>query len=352
MEAVEHTTLVNLGGLVIGLVFGIVGRRSGFCLTRGLQRCFQAGDGGKLRTFALAVVTALVGSQLLASLGVIDLGRTHYLAPEFSWLLVPLGGVLFGYGMVMANGCGARAAVLLGGGNLRSFVVLTCLGVAAFMALTGVFAGWRLALAEATGLRLALGAGLHGWLASAGLPELLARWLMVLVLAIPLLVYVFSDQGYRHRRQEWAAGILVGLLVPAGWWVTGSLGADDFDPVPVVSLTFVAPIGDGIQYLMLASGTDLSFGVTVVAGVLLGSLATALVTGSFQLEGFPSPQRMLRAMGGGALMGIGGALALGCSIGQGITGLSTLALPSLLAASGIVVGALVGLRGPARLPAL
>lgn len=351
MEGWEHTALVNLGGLLIGLVFGGVGRWSGFCLTRGLQRSFLAGDGNKLRTFSLAVVTALVGTQALASTGVLDLGGAHYLAPEFSWLMVPLGGVLFGYGMVMANGCGARATVLLGGGNLRSFVVLTCLGVTAFMALTGVFAGWRLGLADATALRLPLGAGLHGWLATVGLPDLVARWIMVLVLAVPLLAYVMSDVGFRQRRGEWLAGIVIGLLVPAGWWVTGVLGADDFDPVPLASLTFVAPIGDGIQYLMLASGTDLSFGVTVVAGILLGSFVTALGTGTFQLEGFSSPQRMLRAMGGGALMGIGGALALGCSIGQGITGLSTLALPSVLAAAGIVVGALLALRGPARLPA-
>lgn len=351
LEALEHTTIVNLGGLLIGLLFGAVGQRSGFCLTRGLQRCFQAGDGRKLRSFVLAMVTALLGTQLLASFGLVDLSRSLYLGAEFSWLLVPLGGVLFGYGMVMANGCGARATVLLGSGNLRAFVVLTCLGVAAFMALTGVFAQWRLAVADLTSMRLALGAGLDAWLASAGLPGWLARWLMVTVLAVPLVAFVLADRRFfRQSRGDWLAGVLIGLLVPAGWWVTGYLGADDFDPVAVVSLTFVAPIGDSIQYLMLASGTDLGFGVTVVAGILLGSLASALLSGTFRLEGFSHPLRMLRYMGGGALMGIGGALALGCSIGQGITGLSTLALPSLFAAAGIVLGGFLALRGPTRLP--
>jgi uncharacterized protein len=141
-------------------------------------------------------------------------------------------------------------------------------------------------------------------------------------------------------------------LIPAGWFATGYLGADDFDPVPVASLTFVAPIGETIQYAMLSTGTALGFGVAVVFGVMLGALAASIASRTFSLEGFTSPGRMLRSMAGGIMMGIGGALALGCSIGQGLTGLSTLAIGPFLAAGGILVGAVLALRGPLKLPPL
>jgi uncharacterized protein len=151
-------------------------------------------------------------------------------------------------------------------------------------------------------------------------------------------------------RSPWqvAGALAVGLLVPGGWIVTGHFGADDFDPVRLESLTFVAPIGDAIQYLMLSTGTQLGFGVAVVGGVFLGSVVASLASRSFELRGFNTPGQMLRSIGGGTLMGAGGALAVGCSIGQGLTGFSTLALPSILAVAAIFAGAFIALRGPLR----
>src|SRR5438445_154888 len=145
-----------------------------------------------------------------------------------------------------------------------------------------------------------------------------------------------------------AAGLAVGLLVAAGWFATGYLGADDFNPTPVTSLTFIAPIADALQYVMLSTGSTLNFGIVTVFGVLAGSLVTALLTGRFRLEGYQSPRHMLRSGGGAALMGAGGVMAFGCSIGQGLTGVSTLALASLIAFAGILVGTAAGLRGALR----
>jgi hypothetical protein len=141
-------------------------------------------------------------------------------------------------------------------------------------------------------------------------------------------------------------------LIAAGWFATGFLGADDFNPAPVTSLTFVAPIADTLQYIMLSTGLTLNFGIVTVAGVFAGSLVTALATQRFHWEGYTSPRHMLRSIGGAALMGAGGAMALGCSVGQGLTGLSTLALASFVAVAGILLGSAAGLRGRLRVQPL
>lgn len=328
-HGMTHIELVLWAGVAIGLTFGACGQLTGFCLYRGLHERWSGQSGNKLAAFAAALAIALVGTQALDSAGVIGLGDSLYLMPTYSWLLMPLGGVLFGYGMAMANGCGARALVLLGRGNLRSLVVLLCLGVAAYMTLTGVLGPWRQTLVEATAISPAL----------LTVPEGTTR-LTVAGAAAALLGCFAARQARREGRYaDIAGGAIMGLLVVAGWFATGWLGSDDFEPVPVVSLTFVAPIGDTLQYAMIATGMDLRFGIAVVAGVVVGAFAAALLRRSCRLEGFESPRQMLRYMGGGMLMGVGGALAFGCSIGQGLTGLSTLSFSSLLSATGIVVGA-------------
>lgn len=334
----SHTEWVIIGGLLIGLVFGGVGQRSGFCLLSGLRTWWQQRDSRKLRAFALAAAVAIGGTQMLVAADAVSLAGSLYLQPEFSWLLLPLGGLLFGYGMVLANGCGARALVLFGSGNLRSFVVLACLAISASMTLSGLFASLRVWLNEWTVINHVSGADL-------GVPA----WMPGLVIAGALALFVLADSRFLASRRDWLSGLIIGALVPAGWLVTGRLGADDFEPVQLASLTFVAPIGDSLQYAMLSTGTRLDFGVAVVAGVLAGALISALASRSFELRGFSGPTGMLRSMAGGGLMGIGGVLALGCSIGQGLTGLSTLALGSLLALAGIIVGARLALRAPLRL---
>ena len=163
-----------------------------------------------------------------------------------------------------------------------------------------------------------------------------------------LIIFAFSHAPFRRSIGQIAAGVAVGLLIAAGWYATGHLGADDFNPVPVTSLTFIAPIADSLQYVMLSTGSTLNFGIATVGGVFAGSLVTALLTGRFELEGYRSPQHMLRSAGGAALMGTGGVMAFGCSIGQGLTGISTLALASFVAVAGILAGSALGLRGALR----
>ncbi len=343
--------VVLWAGLAIGLAFGICGQITGFCLKRGLAGWWVEGEGTKIRAFALAMAVAVLGAQWLDAAGLVELRGSLYMQPNLSIATLAFGGIVFGYGMVMANGCGARALVLLGSGNMRSFVVLVCLGLAAAATLTGLIAPLRTIAQAAANLPAPVSPpSLPMWLAWLGLDASLARWLVVLAISGGLAAFAFIHTPFRRDARAMASGLIVGLLVVAGWYATGVLGADDFDPAPLESLTFIAPVANSINYVMLATGIRPGFGVAVVGGVLAGSLLAALLTRTARLEGFTRPASILRYMGGGALMGIGGALALGCNIGQGLTGLSTLALGSFVAAGGILGGAWLALRGPLRLP--
>jgi uncharacterized protein len=344
----EPANIVVTAGLAIGLVYGSVGLLSGFCLMSGLRGWWAEGDGRLIRTYALALGVAIAASQLLAASGLVDLGKSIYLQPSFSAPLMFLGGVLFGYGMVLSNGCGARALVLLGRGNLRSFVVVIVLGIFAEMTLKGLIAPARIAALQVSQTTATL-TSVPSLLSAVGVGEIPARLLAASVMSVALIIFAFVHLPFRRSPGQIAAGLVVGILIVAGWFATGYLGVDDFNPTPVTSLTFIAPIADALQYVMLSTGSTLNFGIVTVFGVLAGSLLTALATGRFHWEGYTSPRHMLRSAGGAALMGAGGVMAYGCSIGQGLTGLSTLALASFVAVAGIFAGTAAGLRGALRI---
>jgi uncharacterized protein len=347
----SSANIVILAGLLIGLIYGAVGLLSGFCMMSSLRGWWAEGDGRLVRSFALAMGVAVTATQLLVAGGLVDLGKSIYLQPSFSAPLMFLGGLLFGYGMVLSNGCGSRALVLLGCGNLRSFVVVIVLGITAEMTLKGLIAPARIAMAGASQTTTAVNS-LPALLAGLGLGAAAARIFAASIVSAVLVVFAFMHPPFRKSPGQVAAGATIGFLVAAGWYATGYLGADDFNPAPVTSLTFVAPIADALQYVMLSTGSTLSFGIVTVFGVFAGSLVTALLTRRFHWEGYSSPRHMLRSAGGAALMGAGGVCALGCSIGQGLTGFSTLALASFVAVAGILLGTAAGLRGALRVQPL
>lgn len=319
----NHRLLVLWSTALLGLSFGALAQWSRFCLLRGLNEAWQNQGTQKLRLFVLALVTALLGSQLLVWLNWIDFQASIYVQSSPALPLLFLGGLVFGYGMALANACGARSLVLLGSGNLRSLVTLLCLALGAGITLSGLLAPLRLHLEDLSRVELPF----------AQLPQ----WLTLPLVAL-LLTWVLRSAEFRRSPQKLVAGSLIGLLIPAGWWITGYLGADDFDPVRLASLTFVAPVAEAQQYLQLSTGTRLSFGIVLVGSVLAGALVRALVSKQWVWQGFESTGQMQRSILGGLLMGVGGVLALGCSIGQGLTGLSTLSLTSLVAFAGIVLG--------------
>jgi uncharacterized protein len=343
----DAANIVVLSGLLIGLIYGAVALLSGFCLMSSLRGWWAEGDSRLVRTYALAIGVAIAATQLLATRGLVDLNKSIYLQPSFSAPLMFFGGLLFGYGMVLSNGCGSRALVLLGRGNLRSFVVVIVLGIFAEMTLKGLIAPARIAMVQLSQFAPKI-ISLPALLSAVGITESFARTLSASVIAGALIIFAFAHAPFQRAWGQMAAGFAIGLLVAAGWYATGFLGADDFNPTPVASLTFIAPIADSLQYVMLSTGSTLNFGIATVGGVFAGSLVTALATGRFHWEGYQSPRHMLRSAGGAALMGSGGVMAFGCSIGQGLTGLSTLALASFVAVAGILAGTAIGLRGALR----
>ena len=335
MMAVSATLALGLG---LGATFGAAARVGRFCLLRGVAGLRAGGDPSALRAFALAMLVALLATQALNLTGGTDLEAAMQIRATNPWPSMAAGGVIFGLGMVLANACGARSLVLLGGGNLRALLVLLCLGLAAQATLTGVLAPMRMA-AQQTGT----GSGttsLPQMLQMAGLSGSSA---LALSIAVPALVLgCFAWPLLRRSRTEALAALVIGLTIAGGWWASFAID-DPFDPRPLVSLSFVGPLGDGLLWLMLATGRQVSFAVAVVAGTLLGAFAAALATGSFRTESFGSAPQVLRAIAGGVLMGFGGVLALGCSIGQGLSGFSTLSPGSLVALAGILAGIRVGL---------
>lgn len=345
MENLEPRDWLLLGALGIGLVFGIVGRLSGFCVRSAILETADRRAGARLASVLTALSVAVIGTQGLAWAGIVDLGESIYLSQTLAWGSLLLGGIVFGVGMVLTRGCGARHLVLAAGGNMRSWMVLLTLGLAAYATLRGLlalprtwFEGIASLAVEADDQSVAtLLAGDSGQ-TSVATAALVATLVMVTVVVV--------RRAARKVGIGWpvAAGIAIGLLIPVSWYVTGVLGFDEFEPVRLESLTFTAPVGNAIQYLLTFTGAQADFGIVVIAGVLLGAFAAACGSRTLRADAFDGPGHLGRYLLGGALMGFGGVLALGCTIGAGLSGLSTLSFGSLLASTGIVTGAVLAHR--------
>lgn len=329
-------------GFLLGGGFGVAARLGRFCLLRGLRQRL-AGDAAApaLRAFALALATAIGTTQWLVGTQELDLSQAVLLRTEFAAGGLLIGGMLFGLGMSMARSCGARALVLLAGGNLRALVVLLGLGLAAQASLTGVLVPLRkwLQLGQVN----IESASIPAYLASQGLDASLALLLGAGLPVIGLVFYSLRSGLLRRAPVEAAMAVLIGALVTLGWWITTHVGMDEFDPVPPTSLSFIGPVAESLLYVQVAVGRAFSLGPAIVCGTLVGAWIATLITRNFKLEGFEAPRQLLACLAGGLLMGFGGVLAVGCSIGQGLSGLSTLSIASLPAVCGIIIGTSIGL---------
>ncbi len=355
------TTVAGLG-FALAFVIGAISAKTHFCTLGAVADIVNMGDYTRLRMWVLAMALAILGAQGLYAAGVIDLSKAFYVRPNITWLSYVVGGAMFGVGMVLASGCGSRTLVRIGGGNLKSIVVFAFLAIAAYMTMKGLFGVWRSNTLDTVAIDLAahkiatqeLGALLAPLL---NVSVKTAQLAMAAIIAIPMLVFVLRDRDFRGSVDAWLGGLGYGLAVVAGWVITAHLGfAENPDTLEMVffgtnsrtaeSLTFVAPYGYSLELLMLWSDKSLlvTFGIATTLGMILGSLCYCLATRKFRWEGFASIDDTRNHLIGAVLMGVGGVTAMGCTIGQGVSGLSTLAVGSFIALASMIVSCFFTLK--------
>ncbi len=348
----EYTNIhfVAAAGFALAMVLGAVMNRTNFCTMGAVSDWVNMGLNGRFAAWVLAMGIAVAGAQLLELLGLVDLQGTIYRTTNFAWLGYVIGGGLFGIGMTLAGGCGQRSLVRLGSGNLKSLVVVLILGVTAYATLRGILGLLRVNTVDPVAIDLSArdleGQGMATMLGSlTGMSaDGALRWVIAAVFALLLIGWALRQPALRHSVDNLLGGIVTGLCVVGAWAITGIYGVDDFDPVPVESLTFIAPTGNTINYAMTFTGATINFGVAVVLGMIVGSFLYALLSRSFRLETFSDRSDMCNHLIGAVLMGFGGVLAMGCTIGQGVSGISTLAVGSFVAVFSIIAGCALTLK--------
>jgi len=352
------STTLLWGAFALAAIFGALAQRTHFCTMGAIADVVNIGDWTRMRMWVLAIATAIVGFNGMVGAGWIEARHSIYAGPRLLWLSTLTGGLLFGFGMVLASGCGSKSLVRLGGGNLKALVVLVVLAISGFATLRGLTAVARVATVDAVAVQLPVGQDL---------PTLLAGWsgaavpqvALALGLAIGLALVAWVLRKPEGRTAEvWIGGVGIGAVVVGLWWLSGRLGHVLEHPLTLEetflatnsrrmeALSMAAPVGYALDWLLYFSDASkvLTMGIVSVGGVLAGAAAAALASRSFHWEGFGNAEDLANHLVGGSLMGIGGVTALGCTVGQGLSGISTLSLGSALALAGIAAGGVAAIR--------
>jgi uncharacterized membrane protein YedE/YeeE len=353
-----HPALVTGLAFALAFVFGAVAYRVSFCTMGAITDIVNFGDWRRMRMWLLAIAVAIAGTAALQSAGLIDTAKTIYTNSKVPWVSHLVGGFLFGFGMTLASGCGSKTLIRAGAGNLKSVIVLMFLAAAAYMTLKGAFAPWRVNGLDT--IRWDLGTAtsdLPALAMSTGIGAAARLWLPILV-ALGLAAFIFANRDFRTTPELVVGGLVIGAVIVGGWYVSGHLGYLPEDPQTLEekfvatdsgrmeSYSFVAPTAYLLELLLLWTDQSrlLTFGIAGVLGMLAGSAAVAVATRTFRWEGFASVEDVGNHVVGAILMGFGGVTALGCTIGQGLTGISTLAVGSILALGAIVAGSVMAVK--------
>ena len=344
---------VTGGAFILAFIFGAVGNKTHFCTMGAVSDWVNMGELSRLRMWLLAIAVALLGASAIEAAGLVDYSKSIYTSANLTWLSHIVGGLLFGVGMTLGSGCGSKTLIRVGAGNLKSLIVYVFLGIAAYMTLRGILGAFRVGVLEKAVITLPAGQDLPSLLAAAtGASK--ATWAMTLALIVAgaLLAFVYASRQFRSDFNYTLGGVVTGLVVVGGWLVSGFIGHVAEDPNTLQeafvatnsgrmeSFSFVSPMAYTLDYLMLWTDKSkmITYGIASGVGVIAGSAAYALATRTFRWEGFRDAGDTANHVIGGMLMGFGGITALGCTIGQGISGLSTLALGSILTFAAIIVG--------------
>ena len=377
----------------LAVVMGAVVNKTNFCTMGAVSDWVNMDDKGRMRSWLLAIAVALLGVTILESFGLAnpDNAFPPYRSGNLIWAENILGGFLFGIGMTFGSGCGNKTLIRLGGGNLKSIMVFLLIGVIAYFMVNPLpgsdqtlmsllFLDWIRPLS----ITLESGQQDLGTLIAGPENATAGRLWIGIAVVLALLIFVLLSSDFRKSLDNVLGGLVVGLVVIGAWYVTSNIQLayeSDFDGEVTVSLreyldpttsqwdmseavhenwesakpdmnsgspqslTFINPSGQALGYV--ATGFDqvkLTFGVALVFGVILGSFLWSIVTKSFRIEWFASVGDFFNHLIGGILMGFGGVLAMGCTIGQGITGVSTLALGSILSLISIIFGSALTMK--------
>ncbi len=326
----EFNPWVIGGGLAVGAVFAIVVQRFRFCLVAGVSSLLLIKDSRQALAFATALLVGISGTQLLEMLGVVVIADSAYRNATLDWFGAAAGGLAFGIGATLAGGCAARTLVRTMEGSLHSLLALLSFALVAAAVQFGFLSPLRVALSDATAIELTTDAGIASLLT-------LPPWLVLAAVVAALLWFIHQCWQRSPNKTMLAVGVVVGGLVVVSWLITGLLAQDEFMPTTPSAITMAGPLARLGYFVMSGNQPALSFAIAFVGATALVSLVLALATRQFQF--YPPARGMAKmALLGGALMGFGAIMAYGCNIGQGMSGLSTLSLESLIAVVGMVSG--------------
>ena len=333
--------LVAAVGLFGGILLGLAARLGRFCTLGAIEDLLYGGSSLRMRMWGLAIGTAIIGSFTLIGLGLLDEAQSFYLSIRWMPLASITGGLMFGYGMALSGNCGYGAIARLGGGDLRSFVIVLVMGVATYVVLAGPLAPLRNALFHQQDVTQELPPGLAHHLA--GITRLPLAGIGIGIGALVVIASLCQAE-FRQDRTSLFWSIVVGLAVVSGWAGTAYINARGFEALPVVSHSFSAPLGETILWTMTGSLRPLSFAVGSITGVWLGAFIGSLIKGHFRWEACDDPRELRRQIIGAAIMGAGAVLAMGCTVGQGLSAFSLLSLSAPVTFVAIFAGAALGLR--------
>ena len=376
----ESLSFFLLSTFVISVILGVVVNKTNFCTMGAVSDMVNMDDYGRFRAWLLAIAVATIGVSILEYMGLVNVTDSFppYRASQLIYIENILGGILFGVGMTFASGCGNKTLIRIGGGNIKSIIVFAVIALIAYYMTTPfpdsdktlysvLFYDWVNPLAISLDGNQDIGA-LIGGAENTQTMRLIAG----LIVAAAMLFYIFKSADFRSSKDNIFAGVMIGLIILTAWYISSNITinaddsnyslseyysewdmlAEDDEGKPATgralnsqSFTFINPIGQTYGYLK--DGLDaslLTFGLISVFGVILGSLLWSLITRSFRIEWFFDLKDFLNHFFGAILMGFGGVLALGCTVGQGITGMSTLALGSILTFISIIFGSALTMK--------
>jgi len=347
--------VLGLAGL-LGVLLGATMHRVRFCTMGAISDWINLGDFNRMRQWLVAMATAIVCTQILWAGDLIHVETSFYLVPVLRWLSYLLGGLLFGFGMVLASGCGSKTLIRMGAGSLKALVVFLVMGISAYLTLRGILATARVQWLEPVAVPLGSAQDLPRVLLG---EDLSAAGRIAAALCVAGLLLLIALWGIaRAQLAEALSGTLVGVMVPALWFVSASLGYVEEHPDTLEeaflatnsrgpeSFSFVAPMAYTLDYLILHSDRSktLTIGIVSVLGVVLGAMLDARRSGQFRIEGFQGTEDTSMHLLGAVLMGVGGVIAFGCTIGQGLSAVSLLALSAFITLPAIVAGAWLAMR--------